>query len=119
MWHPSVSTQRTCYLNIFSPADAGIFVYRKALLLGQKARSRQVRIVSEFGSGSLMSVTVVCHNLILAKASDVTIQAAARRCSVFALEALRRDPAIMDICDCRPQGERRRKRARVEERDAT
>lgn len=59
---------------------------------------------------------VVVHDVILAAADDTNAQVAARRSSLYALDALEGDPSFLDrYCDCRmyPQAKRGKKGLKV------
>lgn len=60
---------------------------------------------------------VICHDVILASATDTTAQIASRKCSFLALDALEGDPEFMTrTCDCRELTDARKankKRARA------
>jgi hypothetical protein len=65
-----------------------------------------------------LEISVICHDVILASAIDLTAQLASRRASFLALDALEGDPEFLSrTCDCRAlneaskgsKGSRRRK----------
>jgi hypothetical protein len=62
-----------------------------------------------------LQITAFCHSKVLARVSDATPQAAARKCALLVLDELKANPALVEGCDCERQEEQPTKRVRLNE----
>lgn len=73
-------------------------------------------ITEILGQTYLTSLAVIVHDIILASGEDLAPAVAARRASLFALDALEGDATfITRSCDCRTAGRKKQKKADLED----